>query len=477
MSASKREEMLKEACVKYANDPHGFVMFMWPWGEGPLEGWDGPDWWHIEQYEEIKRYCAGDGRLPLRMATATGHGTGKTFNVATLIYWFMSTRPNPQIVVTSNTEAQLGKTWRELSKWHQMALNRHWFEWTATSFYLKANPSTWNAKAVPWSATNTNAFAGTHENDTMMLFDEASEIMDAVWEVADGALTTPYSMFLCFGNPTRNSGRFYQAFKDDRYRKNWKTWQIDSRKCKASTRQGPEYLEQLLEQYGGPSDDRAKTRVLGEFPERATGKLIAMSAVERAMKTEVEVWEYAPKVMGVDIARYGDNQSEIVIRQGRKVFPLIRVPKGDLMMQAHFIGEQIRLLKPALTCVDGAGVGAGVVDRLRQLGYSVMDVNGGNSSINPRFLNKRAEMWWEMKEWIETGECELPPDVELKKHLTIVGYDFTDKGRVRLERKDDIVSEYGFSPDRADALSLTFAYPVSDFAEERDVDPAVYEDS
>jgi hypothetical protein len=468
---------LKEACIEFRDDPYGFVMFMFPWGSGALEGWDGPDWWHKEQYAEIAAYCKGDGALPLRMATATGHGTGKTFFAATVIYWFMSTRANPQVVVTSNTEAQLGKTWRELSKWHQMALNREWFEWTATSFYYKANPSTWNAKAVPWSSTNTNAFAGTHEQDTLMLFDEASEIIDPVWEVADGALTTPYAMFLCFGNPTRNSGRFYQAFKDDRYKKYWKTWQIDSRKCQASTKHGTAYLEQLLEQYGGADDDRAKTRVLGQFPERASGKIISMLAVEKAMKTEVEGWDYAPKVMGVDIARYGDNQSEICLRQGRKVFPIIRVPKGDLMMQAHFIGQEIKRLKPNQTCVDGAGLGAGVVDRLRQLNFQVMDVNGGNSALNPEYLNKRAEMWFAMKEWVETGECELPVDDVLKKHLTIVGYSHTDKGRIRIERKEDIVKEFGLSPDRADALSLTFAYPLSDMMEEEDVDPVCYEDA
>jgi hypothetical protein len=310
-----------------------------------------------------------------------------------------------------------------------------------------------------------------------LVFDEASEIIDQIWEVGDGALTTPYSMWFCYGNPTRNSGRFYQAFKDERFQKHWRTWQIDSRKCWASTRHGTAYLEQLLDQYGGPSDDRAKTRVLGEFPERAFGKIISREAVEKGMKTEMEGWDYAPKIMGVDIARYGDNQSQICYRQGRKVFPIIQVPKGDLMMQAHFIAEQIRREKPNLVCVDGVGLGSGVVDRLRSLNFAVMDVNGGNSPVDPRYLNKRAEMWFAMKEFIEVGQCELPNDLELKKHLLAVGYGHTDKGRIRIERKEDIVADNGFSPDKADALSLTFAYPVSDMFEDADVDPVTYEDS
>jgi hypothetical protein len=121
-------------------------------------------------------------------------------------------------------------------------------------------------------------------------------------------------------------------------------------------------------------------------------------------------------------------------------------------------------------------MGAGVVDRLRQLNFQVVDVNGGNQSLNPRFLNKRAEMWWEMKEFIEGG-CELPKDKRLKEELTCIEYDFTDKGRIRLDRKEDIAEQYGFSPDRADALAMTFAYPIADFNEEgMKLDPPIFQD-
>ena len=122
-------------------------------------------------------------------------------------------------------------------------------------------------------------------------------------------------------------------------------------------------------------------------------------------------------------------------------------------------------------------MGAGVVDRLRQLNFQVVDVNFGNSSLDPRFLNKRAESWWAMKEAIEGGEFELPNDPRLKEELTCVSYSFTDKGRIRLDRKEDILDEYGFSPDRADALAMTFAYPVADFSESTTkLDPPVFID-
>jgi hypothetical protein len=176
-----------------------------------------------------------------------------------------------------------------------------------------------------------------------------------------------------------------------------------------------------------------------------------------------------PKVMGVDIARFGENSSAICVRQGRKVYPIEVLPKQDLMSTSHYIAEVIKRERPIQVFVDGSGIGAGVVDRLRQLNFPVVDVNGGNSSLNPRFLNKRAEMWWETKEFIEAG-CELPPDDQhrptLKEELTCIEYDFTDKGRIRLDRKSDIMEEFGFSPDKADALVLTFAYPVADFSQE-----------
>jgi hypothetical protein len=198
--------------------------------------------------------------------------------------------------------------------------------------------------------------------------------------------------------------------------------------------------------------------------------------VEKCQKHQAEGFELLPKVMGVDVARFGENSSTIAIRQGRKVNEIEVLPKMDLMQTAHHVAEVIKRERPLQVFVDGSGIGAGVVDRLRQLNYSVVDVNGGNQSLNPRFLNKRAEMWWEMKEHIE-GLCELPKDSKLKEELTCIEYDYTDKGRIRLDRKSDIMEQYGFSPDRADALAMTYAYPVADFNETGlELDPPVFQD-
>jgi hypothetical protein len=147
------------------------------------------------------------------------------------------------------------------------------------------------------------------------------------------------------------------------------------------------------------------------------------------------------------------------------------------MQTAHVIAEEMKKGRPIQTFVDGSGIGAGVVDRLRQLNFPVTDVNGGNQSLSARFLNKRAEMWWGMKEFIENGQAELPKGSRIKEELTSTCYDYTDKGRIRLDRKTDIMEQYGFSPDIADALALTFSYPVADYSDSQsELDPVAYAD-
>lgn len=470
------EAELQEACVRFIDDPLGFDKFMYDWGRGQLADWSPTDWWQEEVDQAITEYLTGPETMPLCIAISSGHGAAKTSYLARRMHWFMSCRAHPQVVCTANTESQLmSKTWRELAKWHKLSANKEWFEWTATSYYLKTHPETWKANAIPWSENNTEAFAGTHEESVLVVFDEASKISDRIFEVTDGVFTTKKNIWIVAGNGTRNVGRFYDCFHKLKG-KPWKTWQVDSRTCKAANKK---YLDALVEQYGGEDTDQSRVRVRGEFPRTATRQLISTEAVEKCQQHEAEGWEMQPKVMGVDIARFGDNSSAIVIRQGRKVFPIEVLPKMDLMATAHHVAEVIKRERPLQVFVDGSGMGAGVVDRLRQLNFPIVDVNGGNQSLNPRFLNKRAEMWWTLKEAID-GIIELPPNEgrpTLKEELTCIEYDYTDKGRIRLDRKSDIMEQYGYSPDKADALAMTYAYPVADFSDTgMELDPPVYQD-
>ena len=486
MNRKQFDEELQEECARCADDPLRFVQVMFSWGEGDLKGEEGPDEWQADVLRELAKYCEKSVRAeakvgvdpgPFQLAVASGHGIGKSALVAWVILWFMSCREHPQIVVTANTETQLAtKTWRELSRWHKRLLGKDWFTWTATKFYKNDHQEDWFASAIPWSETNPEAFAGTHEKHVMVIFDEASKIADVIYEKIDGAMSTFGAMWLCFGNPTRNVGRFYDAFHKDR--KWWVTRQIDSRKAKKANKA---WIEQFIERRG-LTDDRTKYQILGQFPQASTNQLISSDAVEKCFKHESEGHELLPLVFGVDVARFGENHSIVCLRQGRKVIEFITLPKCDLMQTANWVAGLVKQHRPIQVFVDGSGIGAGVVDRLRQLGFQVSDINGGNQSFNPRFLNRRAEMWWEMKEFIE-GLCELPnppslDGVTLKDELTSVEYDYSRKaGRIFLASKDDLMKDFGFSPDRADALALTFSYPIADYSDTGiEVDPPTFVD-
>lgn len=471
------ESDLEDEIVKCAYDPLRYVLFCFPWGHGELEGHDGPDVWQRAVLEDIRQYVVKVGLNtpdlgPFREAIASGHGVGKSSLVAWVIKWFMSCRQHPQVVVTANTMEQLNsKTWRELAKWNKMAIDGHWFEWTATRFYYKRHPETWFAAAIPWSENNSEAFAGTHAKDVLVVFDEASKIASIISEVVEGAMTTYGAMWLKFGNPTRPSGDFYDCFH--KYSQYWITRNIDSREAKMANKI---QCQQIIEMYG-ENDDRTKYRVYGQFPSIGERQLINSAKIDEALKFTAEGWEYMPLLLGVDVARFGDCETILQYRQGRKVSEPIVCPTMDLMKTAAFVAESLSRKHPMVCTIDEIGIGAGVLDRLRQLGFSVMGGNSGNMSENPRYLNKRAEAYFSLKEYVEAG-CELPPDKLMTEELRSLSYDFTDKGRLRIDRKQDFIDAMGRSPDRADALALTFFYPHGDLAYNRgELEPETFVDT
>lgn len=449
------EEQLLEAIADCYIDPLRFVNISYPWETGILKEETGPNEWQAPLLTHIGNHVRTKRDDSLRVAVATGHGVGKTAFVSWLINWFISTRPHPQIIATANTLPQLtGKTWRELAKWHKMGINSHWFTWTATKFYLNDHPETWFAQAVPWSEENTEAFAGTHERHVLIIMDEASGIPDPVWDVANGAMTTPGAMMFVFGNPTRNKGRFYECFHSQKHR--WHTVRVDSRDCK--TARNKKEILSWIEDWGEDSD-YVRVRVRGEFPKAADSQFIPTGVVEKCKKYVAEGYDYEPLVLGVDVARFGDAQTVLCFRRGRKVYDLLKYRELDLMQTASRVGEAINREHPEAVFVDSVGIGAGLVDRLRQLGFEIIEVNAGNTSDNKKYRNKRAEMWGNLREYLVNG-AELPDDRELFEDLCSPEYSFTNTQQIQLERKTDMRSRGERSPDCADALALTFAYPI-----------------
>lgn len=477
--ADKAQQELSVEIANCVYDPLRYVMLVFPWGVKGTElaNFKGPDEWQRGVLEDIRRYVVKVGLKapelgPFRNAVASGHGVGKTALVAWIIKWVMATRLHPQVLVTANTMEQLNsKTWRELAKWNKMALDGPRFTWTATRFYYNPHPETWFASAIPWSENNSEAFAGTHDRDVCVIFDEASKIAPIISEVVEGAMSTYGAMWFKFGNPTRSSGDFFDCFH--KYRKFWNCRHVDSRNALMANK---EQVRQVIEMYG-ENDDRTKVRVYGQFPAIGERQLINGEAIERAMSYEAQGFEYMPLMLGVDVARFGDCETILQYRQGRKVYEPILCPTMDLMKTAAFVAESMSRRKPLTAVVDEIGIGAGVLDRLRQLGYSVLGGNSGNSSENPRYLNKRAEAYFALKEYVEAG-CELPNDKLLIEDLRMMSYDFTDKGRLRIDRKGDFIDEFGRSPDRGDALSLTFFYPHGDMMlTAGDLEPEAFMDS
>ena len=438
-------------------DPLGFVLAAFDWGHGDLKDEQGPDEWQADVLRTLGAALEKSEREggPVRIAVRSGHGVGKTALISWIILFFMSTRPHLQAPTTANTKTQLEtKTWRELALWWKRAINRDWFEWTATKFYAKEAPETWFASAIPWTKERSEAFAGTHAQHVLLLFDEASAIDDIIWEVAEGALTTPGATQIAFGNPTRNTGRFRECWR--RFAERWLTYTVDSRKAKKTDKT---YIGHLIEDYGEDSD-YVRVRVLGEFPRQASSQFIPGDLVDEAMDRRMDAaeWEFAPKTLGVDVARFGDDETVLCRRQGNKVWPLQAYRGLDVMQVGKLVAQEIRAWKPDAVFVDAIGIGAGVVDYLRHTGHDVVEVIASARPADERtYLNLRAEMWGELK--AAMPKLALPRDDRLFIDLTAPEYMFTAKLQIQLEKKDDMKKRGLDSPDRADALAMTFAGP------------------
>lgn len=451
------ERALRELIAGCIHDPLRYVQLVYPWGDpnGPLADHPGPDEWQTEMLLEIGEWSKSGAPISGRWSRATGHGVGKSALSAWLIMWFTDTRPNCAGVVTANTQAQLkSKTWRELSVWHQRSLTRHWTEWTATRFYNRESPETWGIDAIPWSETNTEAFAGLHADHVLVIFDEASAIPDVIWEVSEGAMTTRGSYWFTFGNPTRNTGRFRRCFGADRRR--WQTKQIDSRTCRMTNK---DEIAEWEESYGEDSDF-FRIRVKGQFPKQATDQFISSSVVSAAQSREHDIHVGVPRILSVDVARFGANKTVASIRQGLKLWPQTKWSGLDTMQVAARVVELMNQHQPSHTLIDETGLGAGVVDRIRQMGYSVIGVNFGDvADDDTLYVNKRVEAWGRTRDWLRTAD--IPNDPELHDDLIGPTYSFDARQRYRLETKQEMMRRGIASPDCGDSLAISFAYNVS----------------
>lgn len=459
----------------FSDDPLGFVMFAFPWGEpGELESATGPESWQVKILTQLAEGVINASQA-IQLARTSGHGIGKSALVSWIILWAIGTFPDAKGVVTANTETQLKtKTWAELAKWYRLFVGRELFKMTATAIFSvdPEHERTWRLDMVPWSERNTEAFAGLHNQGKRILvvFDEASAIPDVIWEVTEGALTDKDTQIIwcVFGNPTRNKGRFRECFAGGKFEHRWQSLAIDSRTVSFTNK---EQFERWVADYGEDSDF-VRVRVRGVFPRVDNVSFIGYELAVNATVRPVPENNTDPIIIGVDVGRFGTDPTVICVRRGRdaRSFRMEVLHGVDLMTQASKISAMFLNLHAACVMVDSGGVGGGVVDRLRQLQIPVWEVDFGSKpdgtnlgDYGTRYFNKRAEIWGAVRDWLDRG-CipEVIPGQEQTTvdELTGPTYSLSDREEIQLERKKDMIRRGVPSPNWADALACTFAYPV-----------------
>ncbi len=479
MPAETATAELFDWLASVANDPLAFTMGAFPWGEPNtvLANFAGPMDWARDLMLRIR-----DGLLDLNTAiqeaVASGHGVTKSATAAQLILWAFMTFPDPRGVITANTENQLKtKTWAELGKWFNLCwFAPEHFSLTATAL-LSRDPSrerTWRIDAVPWSEKNPAAFAGLHNQGKrlLMIFDEASEIDDIIWETAEGALTDSNTqiIWLVFGNPTRNIGRFRECFSGGRFADLWTHYQIDSRDVAITNKT---YINRQIAAYGGEDNDVVRVRWLGQFPLKGLFEFFPAEEIEAAMSREVPyVDRSTPLAIGVDVARFGANNSVIFPRKGRDARTIERQSFSGLStveLTNHVFETWLRY-RPDAIFIDEGGVGGGVVDQCRERRLFVSGIQfGGRDDITglifdtagERYANKRAAMYGALRQWIKSGA--LPNDTNLRTAMLSIRYTVPERtGLITLVSKDDLLADNpGLVLDDLDALALTFGGPVA----------------
>jgi hypothetical protein len=467
------------------DDPLNFVKFVFPWGlkDTPLEHFTGPRKWQEKILRQMTTHIARNGVKDLpemfRMAVASGRGIGKSALVSWIIIWMLSTRLGATIIVTANTEQQLrSRTWAELGKWMTLSMNAHWFQKTATTIKpapwfqkaleedLKIDTGYYYAQAQLWSEENPDAFAGIHSSyGVCLIMDEASGIPAPIYSVSEGFFSEPTAnrYWFTFSNPRRNSGPFYDSFHS---KKNfWQNLQIDSRTVEGTDKS---LFEKMIEQYGEDSTV-SRVEVMGEFPQSDDDTVIPMQLIRDAINREVSLTPSEPILWGLDVARFGGDNSALCVRQGNTVFEITSFASMDLMQLCGVIKNRYDdatvMDKPQEILVDVIGIGAGVVDRLREQNLPVRGINVSESpSSKKNYLNLRAELWFAIKDWLAQRDCRLPMDDELASELAAPLYKYTSTGKIKIESKDDMRKRGIKSPDKADALALTMASSAASFS-------------
>lgn len=314
-----------------------------------------------------------------------------------------------------------------------------------------------------FGADNPDALRGLYFDGVIL--DEVAQMRPEVWgEIIHPALADRGGWALIIGTPKGInifSELYYRAL--ERQQAGDTAWCAMSFPVTETTSLPADEVERLRQEL---SENAWRQEMMCDFSASSDDVLISLSLVSEAMRKTYQPHEYnrAPVVLGVDVARFGDDSSVIFRRQGLVGFQPVILRGLDNMSLADVVAAAIVEHRPDAVFID-SGQGQGVIDRLRQLGHKIMEVPfGGRALRHDRFVNRRSEMWYSVREWLEAGGA-LPPDECLKAELSAPTYCYDSAGKIKLEPKDKIKERLLRSPDVADALALTLAAPVSRPAE------------
>lgn len=403
------------------------------------------------QREFLLAIARGQRRISVR----AGHGVGKSTACSWALIWFMFTRYPQKSVLTAPTAGQLfDALFSEVKRWINVLPDylKENIDVFSDRIVLKAAPESSFMSARTSSADRPEALAGVHSEHVLLICDEASAIPEPVFESAAGSMSGHSATTVLIGNPTRNTGLFFKTHHQ--LRGDWLTMHVS---CRDNPLVSEDFIEQIKNTYG-ESSNAYRVRVLGEFALREDDVLIPAELVDGAMDRDIVLDRSEPIYYGVDVARFGDDRTVICKRQGQVVVELRHWSGADLMETVGRIVHEAEIDNPTEIMVDSIGLGSGVADRLRELGYNVRDVNVSESSaMNPQAARLRDELWLNVREWLNQRTCKLPKQDDLRAELCSPTYTFTSTGKIKVEGKSDMKRRGMRSPDLADALCLTFA--------------------
>jgi phage terminase large subunit len=430
-----------------------------------------PDLWQVRVLQAVG---AGD-RDKQRIGMKACKGPGKTCVLAWIIWWFMACwgerGEHPKGAATSITSDNIkANLWPELAKWmHRSEFLKAAFEWTATRIRARDHRETWFFDLRTWAKNadpqqQADTLAGLHAKFLLFVLDESGGIPSAVMATAEAGLANEHlgwAKIVQAGNPTHLEGPLWDACSTHRHL--WYMVEItsDPDDPERTPRVSPEWARQQIEMYGR-ENPWVMVNVFGKFPPSSLNALLGPDDVNAAFRRysalSAHLYSHMQKRLGVDVARFGDDRSVLFPRQGLAAFrPVIIRHQRTTAIAARIILAKRNWGWEQAFVDDTGHWGHGVIDNLLTAGVPAIPVVFSSPAIDPRYNNRRTEMWIEMAEWIKRGGA-IPQIPELVAELTTPTYTF-NKGKFVLEEKDMIKERLGRSPDLADGLALTFAIP------------------